>query len=162
MNNGNGLRTDTQFSVVLANKPGVLANVVHKLADDRINIVAISMMDSTEHGVLRLVAEDCDAARRSLTSLDLPRSEQQVLIATLPHKPGALADVVERLAAEHINVHYAYCTTGAPGGKTLGVFKVENLPKAMQVLNERKPRRRTDAGSQRSLATRATRAARRR
>lgn len=156
MTNGNGLRTDTQFSIVLANKPGVLASVVHKLADDRINIVAISMMDSTEHGVLRMVAENPTAARKTLAALDLPRSEQQVLVASLPHRPGALADVVERLAAEHINVHYAYCTTGAAGGKTLGVFKVENLPRAMQVLSDRKPRRRMEAGSSRAPGKRTT------
>lgn len=137
------LRTETQFSVVLVNKPGVLARVVQQLARDKVNIVALSMMDSTEHGVLRLVAEDLDRARSSLNALDLPRSEQTVMVANLPNRPGALADVVERLASHHINVHYAYCTTGARGGKTLGVFKVDNVPRALQVLDERKPRRRS-------------------
>lgn len=137
-------RTDTQLSVFLVNRPGVLARVCQKLAGDKVNIVALSMMDSTEHGVLRLVATDSGRAKASLGTLDLPMTETQVLTATLPNRAGSLADVVERLAAEHINVHYAYCTTGAPGGKTLGIFKVSDQAKAIGVLSERKPRRRAN------------------
>lgn len=141
MNNSDGVRTDTQFSVFLVNKPGVLAKVVQHLAQSKINIVAMSMMDSTEHGVLRLVAEDPSAARSAIAALDLPSTETTVLTATLPNRPGALADVVERVASEHINVHYAYCTTGARGGKTLGIFKLSNVNRAVQVLSERRPKR---------------------
>ncbi len=140
----NGLHAETQFSVFLVNRPGVLARVVQRLADSKINIVALSMMDSTEHGVLRIVAADADRTRDALANLDVPMNETQVLAATLPNRPGALADFVGRLAEEHINVHYAYCTTGAPGGKTVGIFKVADMPKAVTVLSSRKPRRRTD------------------
>lgn len=145
MSSTNPLKTETQFSVFLANKPGVLSQLVQELAHNRINIVAISMMDATEHGVLRLVAEDAGATRDTLSALDLPRTETTVLIATLSNKPGALADIVERLDQEHIQVHYAYCTAGARNGKTLGVFKVSSLNKAVQVLSDRKPRRKTSA-----------------
>lgn len=137
----NGLRTDTQFSVFLVNKPGILARVVQQLATSKINIVALSMMDSTEHGVLRIVVEEPEKARSALGDLDVHKTETTVLTATLPNRPGALADVVGRLAREHINVHYAYVTTGARGGKTLGVFKVSDQQKAMHVLSGRKPKR---------------------
>jgi hypothetical protein len=135
------MSTDTQLSVFLVNKPGVLARVCQQLADARINIHALSMMDSTEHGVLRMVVEDPVRARSALTPLAVPITETTVLAATLPNRPGALADVVERLAANHINVNYAYCTAGAPGGKARGIFRVSDLNKAMKVLSERKPRR---------------------
>lgn len=141
MSTTDNLKTDTQFSVFLANKPGVLRQVVQGLARNKINIVAVSMMDATEHGVLRLIAENAQDTRQALASLDLPKTETTVVTATLPNRPGALADVVERLDEAHIHVHYAYCTAGAHGGKTLGVFKVSNLGKAVQVLSERKPRR---------------------
>lgn len=149
MEYSNGLHTDTQFSVFLVNRPGVLAQVVQRLADEKINIVALSMMDSTEHGVLRLVVENPEHTRDALKSLDLPTNETIVLLATLPNRAGALADFVQRLAVEHINVHYAYCTTGAPGGKTLGIFKVADVPKAMKVLATRQPRRKNDPGDPR-------------
>lgn len=138
----NGVRTDTQHSVYLVNKPGILARVVQRLADRKINISALTMMDSTEHGVLRMVCENPARVREALADFDLHHSEQTVLTVTLPNRPGALADVVGRLASQHIEVSYAYCTTGAPGGRTVGVFKVSNPQKAIQVLEERKPRRR--------------------
>lgn len=145
MRSGNGTKTGTQFSIFLANRPQVLAQVCQRLADDRINIVAMSMMDATEHGVLRIVAADPERTRESLAAIDLPMAESTVLMATLPNRPGALADVVERLAVNHITVNYAYCTTGALGGKTIGVFRVSNIKKGEQVLSERKPRRKSAA-----------------
>lgn len=143
MSAANDLRSDTQFSIFLVNKPGVLARVVQRLADAKVNITAISMMDSTEHGVLRLVVEKPDAARNAMKDMDLNVLETQVLTAAMPNRTGALADVVERLATAHISVQYAYCTTGARNGKTLGIFKVSNVLKAMDVLAERKPKRKT-------------------
>ncbi len=143
-NNG-ATRTDTQFSVFLANKPNVLAQVCQQLAGDKINIVALSMMDASEHGVLRIVAEDPERARRCLTSLNVPVAESTVLVTTLPNRPGAMADVVERLAANHIGLNYAYCTTGSAGGHTLGIFRVSDLKKATQILDERRPRRKVPA-----------------
>lgn len=137
-------RTDTQFSIFLANKPNILAQVCERLAGDKINIVALSMMDASEHGVLRLVVEDPLRARRSLTALNVPTAESTVLIATLPNRPGAMADVVGRLAAHHITVNYAYCTTSGASGQTLGVFRVSDIRKAAQVLDERKPRRKQE------------------
>ncbi len=143
-NNHETVRTDTQFSVFLVNKPGVLARVVQQLASNKINILAMSIMETSEHGVLRLVAQCADSTRKALRALDVPTSETVVVSATMPNRPGALADIVERLASEHINVHYAYCTSGAPGGRTLGIFKLSNVPKAIQVMTERKPRRRPE------------------
>jgi hypothetical protein len=128
----------TQFSIFLINKPGILARVCQKLAEDQVNIVAMSMMDSIEHGVLRLVAADPDAARASLQPLHLTMAETEVLLATLPNRPGALADVVARLAAGRVSVNYAYVTSGAVNGKTTGVFRVSDHQKAMRVLAEQR------------------------
>lgn len=151
---GAAVRSDTQFSIFLANKPVILARVCQQLADDRVNIVAMSMMDSTEHGVLRLIAADADRARRSLAAMNVPTAETTVLLTTLPNRPGALADLVGRLATAHVSVTYAYCTTGAPGGRTLGVFCVSDLHKASKVLAERQPRRKVEAVGVRAAAGR--------
>lgn len=137
-------RTDVQFSIFLVNKPGVLARVLQHLAERKINVTALSIMESTEHGVLRVVVEDAEKARKAVRELDMHVTEQQVLTATLPNRPGAMSDVVARLAADHINVHYAYCTTGGAGNKTLGILKVSDQAKAVKVLTERKPQRRLD------------------
>lgn len=141
------MKTDTQFSVFLVNKPGVLAQVCHALAADKINIVAMTMMDSMEHGVLRMVVADAKAARTTISKLGVPSTETDVILAELPHRPGALADFVGRLADAHVNVNYAYCTTGAANGKTIGVFKVSDPHKAGAVLMDRKPKRRGENGT---------------
>lgn len=143
MTNGNGLRADTQFSVFLQNKPGTLARVLQRLAEEKINIVAMTMMDTTEHGVLRFVPENAETTRAVLRSLDAHMTETQVLTAAMPNRPGALAHMCERLAGDHINIQYAYCTTGG-GNKTLGIFKVSDMPKAMHTLATSGPRRKTE------------------
>jgi hypothetical protein len=126
----------TQFSVFLVNKPGVLAQVTSALAAEKINLVALTLVDSQEHGVLRMVPENAAEARGVLQKLNLPMTETDVLCVDLPNRPGALADVATMLGKEHININYAYVTSGAPGGRTSGVLKVADRAKAVHVLKK--------------------------
>ena len=126
----------TQFSIFMVNKPGVLAQVLGEFARAKINILAMTVMDSTEHGVMRLVAPDPEKVKSVLADLNMPHNETDVLCVTLSNKPGALAEVVEKLAKNHINISYAYVTAGAKGGKTTGVLKVADVKKAMRILKE--------------------------
>ena len=130
------VHTGTQFSVFLVNKPGVLAQVTRALANEKINIVAMTLVDSQEHGVLRLVAENASTARGVLGKLNLPMTETDVLCVDLPNQSGALADVASLLGQNHININYAYCTSGAPGGRTTGVFKAGDHAKAQKLLEK--------------------------
>lgn len=133
----NEIRTATQFSVFLVNKPGVLAQVTRALADEKINVLAMTLVDSQEHGVLRLVAGNSPQHTRAiLGSLNLPTTETEVLCLELSNRPGALADVAGVLGQNHININYAYCTGGAPGGRTTGIFKVADPVKAQRVLSK--------------------------
>ena len=132
----------TQFSVFLVNKPGVLAQVTRQIAQAKTNVTAMTMTDSSEHGVLRLVGADPGKLRTALAELNLPTTETDVLLVTMANRTGALADVCQKLATAHINISYAYCTTGASGGKTKAVFKVADTKKAMKVLKEKVPKHR--------------------
>ena len=78
------------------------------------NITALTMMDSSEHGVLRLVVDDVAKARQVLAKVNIPTTETQVLCVDMPNKPGAMSDVCRMLGDAHINISYAYCTTEAP------------------------------------------------
>lgn len=131
-----------QFSIFLVNKPGVLSRIFRELAKAKINIQSIAMMDSMEHGVLRLIAEDPAAVRPIMLALDVPATETEVLAVTIPNRPGAAADLCERLANAHVNIGYMYCTVGSKGGKSLVVLKVPDLKKAMKVLDGSKSTRR--------------------
>jgi len=128
------MRIETQYSVFMVNKPGVLAQVLTEIANARINLIAIAMMDSVEHGVMRMVAQSPVKIRNVLKKLNMPFSETDVLCITLSNKAGALADVTQKLSQAHINISYAYCTAGAKGGKTTGILKVADVKKAIKVL----------------------------
>jgi len=136
------MQVETQFSVFLANKPGMLAQVCRALGQAKVNIRALTVMDSSEHGVLRLVLDNPEEGRRVLTALNVPMTETEVLSVEMPNRPGALADVCDRLAQEHINIVYAYGSGGGRGGKAIGVFKVPDVKKAIHVLSDRRPKRR--------------------
>lgn len=128
------IETTVQFSVFLANKPGLIGRICRELAAAKINIVALTMMDTSEHGVLRIVARQPDRARKTLESLNLSIAETEVLAVTMPNRPGAVADVCEKLSAAKIPISYLYSTTGAAGGKAIGIFKVQQMAKAIKVL----------------------------
>jgi len=124
----------TQFSIFMVNRPGLLARVLRKFAEAKLNMVAMTMMDSVEHGVLRVIFEDPDKARTLLAEENMQYNENEVLCVQLDNKAGALSVVAEKLAENHLNISYAYCTAGGKGGKTTGVMKVADVQKAMKLL----------------------------
>jgi hypothetical protein len=125
-----------QVSVFLENKPGRLANVLLALAREKVNITAMTIMDSHDNSVLRFVCDDAERARRALRELSIPFGDTEVLLVDLRNQPGELAHLCEILGAEHINIEYAYCSSGGRNGRTAGIFKVSNPSKAMRVLGE--------------------------
>lgn len=129
------VQTAKQITVFLENKPGRLANVLSELARQKVNITALSVMDRHEHGVLRVVVDDAARSRQALQAMNTPATETDVLLVELRNQPGALAHVCEILAAEHINIEYAYCSSGGRNGKVFGIFKVSNSDKAARVLS---------------------------
>ncbi len=130
----------TQFSVFMVNKPGVLAHILSEFASAKINIVAMTVMDSVEHGVLRVVFDDSEKAEDILAKINMPFNTTDVLCVTLDNRAGAFSGVAEQLAASHINISYAYCTAGAKGGRTTGILKVADVKKAMKIL-QKNPKR---------------------
>src|SRR4051812_13668467 len=97
-----------EVTAYLENKPGRLAKVCSALAHERINIQALSVMDTPDRSVLRLVTDDLEPTRRALTALGTESEVRDVLSVEIENRPGALARVLETLAGEHINVEYAY------------------------------------------------------
>jgi len=124
----------TQFSIFMVNKPGVLAQVLGEFAKARINIIAMTMVDSAEHGVMRVIFSSTKKAIEVLAKLNMSYNQTEVLCVNLTNKAGALAAVTEKLAKSHVNISYAYCTAGAKGGRTTGVLKVADVKKAMKIL----------------------------
>ena len=129
------METTKQVSVSLENKPGRLARLLTALAKEKVNITAMSVMDSHEHSVLRLVTSDAAQTSQVLTQLNARHAQTDVLLVDLKNQPGALAHVCEMLAGEHVNIDYCYVSSGGRNGKVFGIFKVSNNEKAIKILN---------------------------
>jgi hypothetical protein len=87
------------------------------------------------------VSADVTRTRQVLKGLNIPMTETEVLLVEMPNRPGAMADLCAKLNSNHISIKYAYVTSGAAGGRTIGIFKVDNLRKALKVTADRNNRR---------------------
>ncbi len=124
----------TQFSVFVVNRPGVLAAVTGALAKAGVNMTALSLMDSGDHGMLRLVCTDPAKARAVLVETHDRWTETQVLVLELDNTPGAFAAACQRLAANEINVTYAYATSGPSQSTASVIFKIDDVERARKLL----------------------------
>lgn len=125
-----------ELTAYLENKPGRLAKICSALAHEKINIQALSVMDTPDRSVLRLVTDDLEPTRKAFTALGVEHEHNEVLAVPIDNRPGALARVLERLAEEHINIEYAYVASSGAPGKALGIFHTSNPKRALQVLLE--------------------------
>ncbi|MGE3803207.1 MAG: amino acid-binding protein [Gemmataceae bacterium] len=128
------METTKQTNVFLENKPGRLAQVLSALEKDKVSITGLTVMDSHEQSVLRMVTSDPARTALVLKGLSCPFTETDVLLVELRHQIGALAHVCEQLAAEHVNIDYCYVSAGSKNGRTYGVFKVSNTAKAQKAI----------------------------
>jgi hypothetical protein len=120
----------------LENKPGRLAKICSALAQEKVDLRAISVMETEGPSVLRFVATDLETTKKVLTSLGTEHRISEVLAVGLENRTGALARVLEKLAEEHINIDYAYASTASTQGKALGIFHTNNTKRALQILGE--------------------------
>jgi hypothetical protein len=125
-----------EVTAYLENKPGRLAKICSALAAEKIDIRALSVMETEGPSVLRLITSELDATKNVLRSLGTEYKLSDVLAVELDSRTGALAKVLERLAEEHINVEYAYASTSTAPGKALGIFHTSNPKRASQVLSD--------------------------
>ena len=144
-----------EVTAYLENKPGRLAKICSALAHEKIDVRALSVMDSAERSVLRLITDEREATKRVLTALGTEFTTSEVLAVEMDNRAGALARLLERLAEEHINIEYAYVSSAASPGKALAIFHTSNPKRALQVLSESSTSNGVDrSGGRRPLHTR--------
>jgi hypothetical protein len=133
------MQTAKQLSVSLVNKPGRLADMLAALSRSKVNFRALTVMDSYERGVVRFVPDDVDAALLVLAEINVRCEATDVLLVEMSSQTGGFRKICEKLAAEHLNIDYAYCSFNGGGklnGGVLAVIKVNDLAKAQRVLSE--------------------------
>ncbi len=123
-----------QLTILLENKPGALAQVCSELATKDINILAMSVLDTIDSGLIRMVVSDPARAKKVLEGSSLNVIETDVLALEMTDKPGTLAEIARQLYKARINIEYAYVSVPPNKGKSLGIFWVSNLKKASEIL----------------------------
>lgn len=124
-----------QLAIFLENRPGMLARVCDALAENKINIYAISTSDTVDHAVIRMVVSDYRKALHVFEEHGTLVVEDDVLLIEGDNKPGSLAKLAHKLARAKINIGYAYCATPPDAKKGLLILRVADARKALKVLN---------------------------
>jgi hypothetical protein len=122
-----------QLSVFLKNEPGVLARLCSSFSKNGQNIIAISVSDTVDHAVVRMIVSKPEKARDLLESHGVLVVENDVLGVHLTDQPGALGVIAAKLAKAHVNIEYAYGTAGVGPHKSLVILRVNNLIKARRI-----------------------------
>jgi hypothetical protein len=123
----------TQLTLTLESKPGVLAKICRTLADAGVNINAICAAETLGRGKIRLIVSDPAKAKDALKAAKYRPGEETALMLALEDRPGALAQVAEKLAQGKVNIKCAYGTT-AGGGRETVVLTVSNADRAQALL----------------------------
>jgi len=125
-----------QISVFLENKSGRLAAVTKVLGLNDIDISALSIADTTDFGILRLIVNKPDMAEKALNENGFTVSITEVIAISIPDKPGGLATALEVLQNESISIEYTYAFVGKREGEALVILRTDNQQKAMEVLKK--------------------------
>ncbi len=125
-----------QLTILLENNPGSLSNICSDLASKNINILAMSVLDTIDSGLIRMVVDDHEHAVKAFENSGLNVIETDVLSLKMTHKPGTLAEITRQLSKAKINIEYAYVSVPPGEGTSIGIFWVSNLKKATEILEE--------------------------
>lgn len=126
-----------QISIFLENKKGRLYEALKALAESGINIRALSIADTSEFGILRLIVSDPEKAKDVLERNDFTVKITNVIAIAVPDKPGGLAEALKFIYDADINVEYIYAFVEKSGEKAVVVLRTENLDKTISLLQSK-------------------------
>jgi hypothetical protein len=123
-----------QISIFLENKSGRLAEVTDVLAAAGVNIRALSLADTADFGILRLIVDKVDQAKQALKDKGFTIGRTEVLALEVPDRPGGLAEILQILAKGSINVEYMYAFVQRSLENAIVIFRFDDLDTAIRVL----------------------------
>ena len=123
-----------QLSVFLQNEPGKLAAITSALAEGGIDLRALSIADTTDFGILRMLVSDAAKARAILEQKRYSASVTAVTVVAVPDVPGGLAGVLTILAGAGVDIDYMYSLIGRGEDKAYMVFRISDEPKLVELL----------------------------
>lgn len=123
-----------QISLFLENKPGHLNAVCRTLAEAQINIVTLSLADTQQFGIVRLIVEEWQKAKTVLEQAGYVVNVREVVAATVPDRPGGMAEVLDAVSQAGVNIEYMYAFAFRRGEEAVLVFRFDNAEKAIAAL----------------------------
>jgi hypothetical protein len=123
-----------QISIFIENKSGRLAEVSKVLGDAGVNIRALSLADTSDFGILRLIVNDREKAIAALKGKGFTVSKTEVVAVEVPDQPGGLASILKVLDNESINVEYMYAFVERCGANAVIIFRFDETEKAITIL----------------------------
>jgi hypothetical protein len=125
-----------QISVFLENNAGRLGEVTRTLADAGINIRAISIADTADFGILRLIVDKCDEALKALNGGGFTTRVSDVAAVEIEDKPGSLARIMEFFRRSQVNIEYLYASLEGTVGKAVVIFKLADHDKGLAIIKD--------------------------
>lgn len=123
-----------QISVFIENKSGRLAEVSGVLGEENVNIRALSLADTSDFGILRLIVDDSEKALNVLRKRHFTVNKTEVIGVEVPDSPGGLSSILKILDNNQINVEYMYAFVERSGSNAVIIFRFDNIDQAIRVL----------------------------
>ena len=125
-----------QISIFLENRPGQLSQICRDLANVNVNIATLSLADTSDFGIVRMIVDDHELARYELTDCGHVVNVSKVVAVCVPDRPGGMAGVMTVLDAAGVNITYSYAFAFHKGEKAVLVFRFDDNKKAEAALAE--------------------------
>ena len=126
--------TIKQSSLCLENKPGHLTAICRTLAESGINIVTLSLADTQQVGIVRLIVEEWQKAKEVLEAAGYVVNVREVVAAAVADRPGGMAEILDVIGKAGVNIEYMYAFTFRHGKEAVLVFRFDNPDRAIDAL----------------------------
>ena len=132
------MRTVKQLSLFVENTPGSISKVCRVLKENNLSISTLSLADTSEFGILRLLIKESDAAAKALTAAGFVVKSADVLALTVPNRAGGLSEIFDILDKHNLSVEYMYAFTAGNSEKAVIVFRFEDPALALEKISGEK------------------------
>ena len=125
-----------QISIFVENKEGRIKKAINTLGQEKINIRALSIADTTKYGILRLIVSDNEKAIAALEKDGFIVKENEVIILAVPDEPNGLNSTLAVFDEKGINLEYLYAFVSSKTDEAIVVMRLENMEKAIDALKD--------------------------
>jgi len=125
-----------QISIFLENRAGRLSEVTRVLAESQINIRALSLADTSDFGILRLIVSDFEKAKQVLKDNGFTVGRTTVVAVEVPDQPGGLHNILDLLSGQGVNVEYMYAFVQQSGKNAVMIFRFDRTDQAIEILTK--------------------------